>query len=47
MDPGIWQPRGKSRIVDSDGSVLSQLAEEEGALTADAVMDPARKHYEA
>ena len=46
MDPGIWQPRGQSRI-DSDGSVLGQLAEEEGALTADAVMDPARKHYEA
>ena len=38
--------RGQSRIVDSDGSVLGQLAEEEGVLTADVVMDLARKHYE-
>ena len=27
--------------------VLGQLAEEEGVLTAEAVMDPARKHYGA
>ena len=47
MDPGIWQPRGQSRIIDSDGSVLGQLAEEEGVLTANAVMDLARKHNEA
>ena len=43
----VWQPRGQSRIIDSDGSVLGQLAEEEGVLTADAVMDLARKHNEA
>jgi predicted amidohydrolase len=47
MDPRIWRLRGQSRIVDSDGSVLGQLAEDEGVLTAEAVMDPARKHYEA
>jgi hypothetical protein len=39
--------RGQSRIVDSDGSVPGQLAEEEGVLTADVVMDPTRKHYQA
>ncbi len=47
MNPGIWRLRGQSRIVDSDGSVLGQLAEDEGVLTADVVMDPARKHYDA
>lgn len=47
MDPRIWRLRGQSRIVDCDGSVLGQLAEDEGVRTADAVMDPARKHYEA
>ena len=36
----VWQPRGQSRIIDSDGSVLGQLAEEEGVLTADAVIGP-------
>ncbi len=45
MDPRIWRLRGQSRIVDCDGSVLGQLAEDEGVLTADVVMDPARKHY--
>ena len=47
MDPRIWRLRGQSWIVDSDGSVLGQLAEDEGVLTADVVMDPARKHYDA
>ena len=47
MDPRIWRLRGQSRIVDSDGSVLGQLAEDEGVLTAQTVMDPARKYYEA
>ena len=46
MDPGIWRLRGQSRIIDSDGSVLGQLTEEEGVVTADAVMDPARQHYD-
>jgi N-carbamoylputrescine amidase len=47
MDPAIWRLRGQSRIVDSDGSVVGQLGESEGVLTADAVIDPARKHYDA
>jgi predicted amidohydrolase len=47
MDTRIWRLRGQSRIVDSDGSVLGQLGEDEGVLTADALMDPARKHYDA
>jgi hypothetical protein len=46
MDPGIWRLRGQSRIIDFDGSVLGQLTEEEGVLTVDAVMDPARQHYD-
>jgi N-carbamoylputrescine amidase len=47
MDPRIWRLRGQSRIVDSDGAVLAQLGEDEGVITADAVLDPARKHYDA
>jgi hypothetical protein len=44
-EPSIWRLRGQSRIIDSDGSLLSQLAEQEGVLTAAATMDPGRKHY--
>ena len=40
MDTRIWRLRGQSRIVDSDGSVLGQLAEDEGVLTADAADGP-------
>ena len=47
MDTRIWRLSGQSRIVDTDGSVLGRLAEDEGVLTADAVMDPARKYYDA
>ena len=47
MDTRIWRLRGQSRIVDCDGSVLGQLGEDEGVLTADVLMDPARKHYDA
>jgi len=47
MDPRIWRLRGQSRIVDSDGSVLGQLSDDEGVLTARAVLEPARKHYDA
>jgi len=47
MDPRIWRLRGQSRIVDCDGGVLGQLGDEEGVLTADVVMGPGRKHYEA
>ena len=37
MDTRIWRLRGQSRIVDSDGSVLGQLGEDEGVLTADVL----------
>jgi N-carbamoylputrescine amidase len=47
MDPATWRLRGQSQIIDSDGSVLGRLADEEGVLIAEAVMDPARKHYNA
>jgi N-carbamoylputrescine amidase len=45
MDPKIWKLRGQSRIVDSDGSVLGQLSDEEGVLVVAASLDQARKHY--
>ena len=47
MDPAVWRLPGQSRIADSDGSVLGQLGEEEGVLTAEAVMDPPHIHYDA
>jgi N-carbamoylputrescine amidase len=46
MNPKIYRLRGQSRIVDSDGSVLADLAEQEGVLVAGAVMDPDRRHYQ-
>jgi len=46
MNPSIYRLRGQSRIVDSDGTVLADLAEQEGVLVAGAVMDPGRKHYQ-
>jgi N-carbamoylputrescine amidase len=45
MNPRIWRLCGQSRIIDSDGCLLGQLAEQEGVLTAVATMDPRRKHY--
>jgi N-carbamoylputrescine amidase len=47
MDPAVWRLRGQSRIVDSDGLVLGKLADEEGVLTAEAVINPARMHFDA
>jgi N-carbamoylputrescine amidase len=46
MDPGIWRLRGRSMIVDSDGSVAGQLSEEEGALVGTVSMDLARGRFE-
>lgn len=46
MKPSIWRLRGQSRIIDSDGSPLGALAEQEGILTATATMDPRRKHHQ-
>jgi hypothetical protein len=39
--------RSQSGIADSDGSVLGQLDDEQGVLTAETVRDPARKRYSA
>ena len=38
---------GMTAIRGSDGSVLGRLTGDEGVLTAEAVMDPGRKYYEA
>jgi N-carbamoylputrescine amidase len=46
MSPEIYRLRGQSRIIDSDGSVLAELAEQEAAVVAAAVLDPDRKHYQ-
>ena len=46
MDPAIWALRGQSRIIDSDGTLLGQLDDEEGVLTRDVTLDPAREHYD-
>jgi predicted amidohydrolase len=46
MNPKIYRLRGQSRIVDSDGSVLADLDEQEGVLLAAAIMDPDRRHYQ-
>ena len=46
MKPSIWRLRGQSRIIDSDGSPLGALAEQEGLLTATATIDPHRKQHQ-
>jgi predicted amidohydrolase len=46
MDPAIWQLRGQSRIVDSDGSVVAELADQEDILTVTVTIDPDRKRYQ-
>jgi N-carbamoylputrescine amidase len=43
MDPAVWRLRGQSRVVDSDGSLLGELGEQEGVLTATVTMDPDRR----
>jgi N-carbamoylputrescine amidase len=45
MNPKIYRLRGQSRIIDADGSVLASLAEQEGVLVAEAIIDPDRRHY--
>jgi N-carbamoylputrescine amidase len=47
MDPQIWRLRGQSRIVGPAGSVLGQLGDDEGVLTAQAVMESPRRRYDA
>jgi N-carbamoylputrescine amidase len=46
MNTKIYRLRGQSRVIDSDGSVLAELGEEEGVVAAVAVMSPGRKHYD-
>jgi N-carbamoylputrescine amidase len=45
MDPAVWRLQGQSRIVDSDGTVLGALSDQEGVLTATARMNPGLWHY--
>jgi N-carbamoylputrescine amidase len=45
MDPEIFRLEEHSGIVDSDGTLVSELGSEEGVLISDVVLDPARKHY--
>jgi N-carbamoylputrescine amidase len=45
MDPRVWRLRGQSRIVDSDGTVLDALEEDEGVVVATVHPDPRRKHW--
>jgi hypothetical protein len=45
MDPRVWRPRGQSRIVDSDGTLLDALKEDEGVAVATVHADPALKHW--
>lgn len=45
MDPDIFRLEGRSRIVDSDGTLAGELDTEEGVIIADVTLDPSRKHY--
>jgi N-carbamoylputrescine amidase len=45
MDPSIFRLEGRSRIVDSDGALAGELANEEDVIIADVTLDPSRKHY--
>lgn len=44
MNPRIWRLRGQSRIIDSDGTLLGELGDDEGAVAGAATLDPGRKH---
>jgi N-carbamoylputrescine amidase len=46
MDTKIWRLRGQSRIIDSDGTELGRLDDQEGVLVGSASLNAARKHYE-
>jgi N-carbamoylputrescine amidase len=46
MAPDTWRLQGHSRIVDSDGSLLAALDDQEGVLVATVSLDPACKRYE-
>ncbi len=41
MDPRLYRLRGQSQIIDSDGSILAELAENEGILERTRSWTPA------
>lgn len=45
LDPEVFRLDGRSRIVDSDGSVVAKMDSQEGLIVADVQLDPARKHF--
>ena len=45
MSPDSWRLQGQSRIIDSDGSLLAALDDQEDILVATVRLDPARKRY--
>jgi hypothetical protein len=46
MNPRIRRLRGQSGIIDSDGTVVGELGDDEGAVAGAATPDPGRKHYQ-
>jgi len=46
MNPEIWSLRGQSRIVDSEGTVVGELADTEGFLASTVTIDPAAKRWQ-
>jgi N-carbamoylputrescine amidase len=45
MNPATWRLRGQSRLIDSDGSLVAALDDQEGVLVATIHLNSARKHY--
>jgi N-carbamoylputrescine amidase len=45
MGPEIFRLEGRSRIVDSDGTIVGELGSEEGVIISIVTLDPTRKHY--
>ena len=45
MDPDVFRLEGRSRIIDSDGTLKAELGNEEDVIAADVALDPARKRF--
>ncbi|TVQ28036.1 MAG: carbon-nitrogen hydrolase family protein [Spirochaetaceae bacterium] len=45
ITPETFRLRGFSRIVDSDGTVIARLGEEEGLIVGNITLDPSRKTF--
>jgi predicted amidohydrolase len=43
LDPEVFRLEGRSRILDSDGTLKAELGAEEGLIAADVSLDPLRK----